>query len=202
MKRKRTLLLVMIAMIFLSLTNTETLHIKDLTSFFYEKILLDNREQTNELETDHVIISRVIDGDTVLVTTSEGEEERVRLLLIDTPESVSPREPVQKFGPEAAAFAKQRLKQGQTVTLEKGNPQRDQYGRLLGYLWINDENFNKSMIEKGYARVAYVFPPNTKYVDEFREAEHKAKDSGVGIWSIPGYVTENGFDMSVVNDME
>src|SRR5699024_11434509 len=84
----------------------------------------------------------------------------------------------QKFGPEAAAFAKQRLKQGQTVTLEKGNPQRDQYGRLLGYLWINDENFNKSMIEKGYARVAYVFPPNTKYVDEFREAEHKAKDSG------------------------
>src|SRR5699024_10936495 len=139
MKRKRTLLLVMIAMIVLSLTNTETLHIQDLTSFFYDKILLDNREQTNELETDHVIISRFIDADTVLRRTSEVAEARVCLLLIDTPERASPREAVRTVDPEAAALAKQRLRQGQTVTLEKGTPQRDQYGRLLGYLWINDE---------------------------------------------------------------
>ncbi len=150
------------------------------------------------LEEDQVFISRVIDGDTVIVRMPDGSEERVRLLLIDTPESVHPTEPVQKFGPEASAFAKETLKTGDKVTLEKGNPERDRYDRLLGYIWVGDTNFNQLMIEKAYARVAYVYEPNTKYIEEFREAEQKAKDKKLNIWSIPGYVTEKGFDMSVV----
>jgi len=132
--------------------------------------------------------------------TAEGEEERVRLLLIDTPESVHPENPTEKYGPEASNYAKEYLKAGDKVTLEIGNPERDDYGRLLAYIWKDGVNFNQHMIEQGYARVAYVFEPNTKYLDDFLEAQDKAKAEGRNIWSVDGYVTENGFDMNAVID--
>jgi len=153
-----------------------------------------------ELEKDEALIVRVIDGDTVIVLTSEGKEERVRLLLIDTPESVHPEEPVEKFGPESSKYAKEYLKAGDRVTLEKGNPERDKYERLLAYIWKDGVNFNLHMVKQGYAKVAYVFEPNTKYLDEFLEAQKKAKEKQMNIWSIDGYVTNEGFDMSVVED--
>lgn len=151
------------------------------------------------LEEDEVIISRVIDGDTLLIINSKGKEERVRLLLIDTPESVHPTEPAQKYGKEASNFAKQHLKQGKKVVLERGNPEKDKYGRTLGYVFVDGVNFNELILENGYARVAYVHEPNTKYLKEFKQAEIRAKESKINIWSIPGYVTSKGFDMSVIN---
>lgn len=151
------------------------------------------------LQEDEVLISRAIDGDTVLVINSEGKEERVRLLLIDTPESVHPNKPAEKFGKEASEYAKQYLKQGTKAILEKGVQETDNYGRTLGYLFVDGVNFNKHMIEKGYARVAYVYEPNTRYLDEFRKAEKRAKEQRLNIWSIDGYVTDEGFDMSVVD---
>src|SRR5690625_5119777 len=72
----------------------------------------------NALEEDEAIVSFIHDGDTVSVITSEGKEERVRLLLIDTPESVHLEMPVQKFGPEASDYAKSYLKSGIKITLE------------------------------------------------------------------------------------
>lgn len=151
------------------------------------------------MKEDEVIISRVIDGDTIIVINKEGKEERVRLLLIDTPESVHPTEEEQKFGKEASDFAKKHLKQGEIVTLEKGNPEKDKYGRTLAYVFVEGVNFNQLILEEGYARVAYVYEPNTKYLKEFKEAENRAKTKNLNIWSIDGYVTESGFDMSVVN---
>lgn len=150
------------------------------------------------LAEDEVIISRVIDGDTVYVINSEGKEEKVRLLLIDTPETSHPDKPAQLFGEEAKEYAKEYLRQGTKAILEKGVEQTDRYGRTLGYLFVDGVNFNKHMIQKGYARVAYVYEPNTKYLDEFKEAEKIAKEKKLNIWSIEGYVTDEGFDMSVV----
>lgn len=118
-------------------------------------------DSTEGLAKDEVLIGRVIDGDTVLVINNEGKEERVRLLLIDTPESVHPTEPEEKFGKESSDYAKSYLKQGQKVVLERGNPEKDKYGRTLGYIFVDGVNFNQHMIEKGYARVAYVYEPNT-----------------------------------------
>lgn len=163
---------------------------------FYTVIDIDDLnlfEEQIELEKDEVIINRVVDGDTINVKFANGETESVRLLLIDTPESVHPNKPVQPFGEEASEFAKEVLQEGDVVTLEKGNPERDKYDRLLGYIWIDDVNFNELMLEEGYARIAYVYEPNTKYLDEFEKAEKKAKSEGKNIWSIPGYV-ESEFD--------
>lgn len=161
--------------------------------------LFSFEKESPVLQKDEAIISRVVDGDTVLVITDEGKEERVRLLLIDTPESVHPSKPEELYGKEASDYAKEYLKQGQKITLERGNPERDRYDRLLGYIWVDDVNFNQHMIEKGYARVAYVYEPNTRYLDEFKRAEKLAKEKGLKIWSIDGYVTDKGFDMSVIN---
>ncbi|MEB6549286.1 thermonuclease family protein [Heyndrickxia sporothermodurans] len=161
-------------------------------------------EQENgfQLREAKASIVRAVDGDTVIVRFSEGDlkgkEERIRLLLIDTPESVHPSKEPEWLGKESSDYAKQYLKEGQKVTVEIGNPERDRYDRLLGYIWVDGVNFNQHMIEKGYARVAYVYPPNTKYLEEFEKAEEKAKKKKVGIWGVSGYVTEKGFDMSVI----
>src|SRR5699024_4548331 len=94
----------------------------------------------------------------------------------------------QPYGKESSNFAKKTLKEGKKAQLEKGSPERDKYGRLLGYIWIDNINFNQLMIEKGYARIAYVYEPNTKYLNEFEKVEKQAKDNKVNIWSINGYV--------------
>ena len=164
--------------------------VSQVESLFKEEVVLEEHEAE---------VVRVVDGDTVIVKTDEGAEERVRLLLIDTPESVHPTEPEQLFGKESSEYAKEVLKEGDVIKLEIGKPERDRYDRLLAYIWIDDVNFNQLMIEKGYARVGYVYEPNTKYLNEFEKAEREAKDERKNIWSIDGYVTEDGFDMSVVN---
>lgn len=165
-----------------------------------EEPALKAKEDDNGLKKEEATIKQVIDGDTVEVNLGLNKEERIRLLLIDTPESVHPELGKQLFGLEASNYAKSYLKRGKKVTVEIGNPERDEYGRMLAYIWIDDVNFNKHMIEKGFARVAYVFPPNTKYLKEFQEAEKVAKLNRIGIWSIDGYVTEKGFDMSVAEE--
>lgn len=136
-------------------------------------------------------ITRVVDGDTMEVSYN-GKQDTIRLLLIDTPETHKPNTPVEPFGPEASAYAEQVLA-GRDVKLELDGPQRDKYGRLLCYLWVGDQLFNKMQIEKGYARVAYVYDPPYKHYDELVAAEQKAKSAGIGIWSIPGYVTDEGY---------
>jgi micrococcal nuclease len=147
---------------------------------------------TNNLITAHV--TRVVDGDTMKVTLEDGRatKETIRLLLVDTPETVHPTKEVEPFGPEASAFAK-RLLTNQEVQLEIDVSERDQYGRLLVYLWLGDQMFNELLLEEGLARVAYVIPPNIKYVDQFRAIQQKSQKSAKGIWRIENYATDTGF---------
>ncbi|MED0670579.1 thermonuclease family protein [Aneurinibacillus aneurinilyticus] len=137
-------------------------------------------------------IISVTDGDTMKVELN-GKKETIRLLLVDTPEVKHPSKPVQPFGPEASAFAKQILKEGKEVQIEIDVSERDKYGRLLAYLWVDGKMFNEMLLEKGLARVAYVYPPNIKYVDQFRAIQKKAQTAGIGIWSIENYAQEDGF---------
>lgn len=145
-------------------------------------------EQKNSEDMERVNVSRVIDGDTVEVKMPDGEKESVRLLLIDTPESVHPDKPEQPYGEESSEFAEKRLTEGKKVRLEYDGPKRDNYGRLLAYIWTNDKNFNQEMLEEGYARYAYEYEPPYKYQDEFKEAEKEAEEKGERIWSIDGFV--------------
>lgn len=143
---------------------------------------------------EKAIVKEIVDGDTFKAEFSNGEIETIRLLLIDTPETVSPKVPEQPFGKEASDYLRKRLIKDTVVEIEKGIEERDKYNRLLAYVWRDGKNINKELLEEGLARVAYVYEPNTKYLDEFKKAESKAKEERKGVWSIDGYVTERGFN--------
>lgn len=147
-------------------------------------------EQTNSTLLD-ADVTKVVDGDTLHVMIS-GKKETIRLLLVDTPETVHPTKQVQPFGPEASNYMKEKLN-GEEVQVELGIGERDKYGRLLAYVYHDNQMINKLLLEKGLARVAYVFEPNTKYIDEFNEIQKQAQNEQVGIWSLENYATENGF---------
>lgn len=151
------------------------------------------KKQTDSVNKNQVPVQfvRVVDGDTAVVIYN-GKEETVRYLLIDTPESKSPNTCVQLYGKDASARNEQLLKSGK-VTLEFDGPKRDKYGRLLAYVFVNGVSVQKTLLEEGYARVAYIYDPPYVYLDEFRAAETRAKNGKKRIWSISGYVTDNGF---------
>ncbi|WP_339226030.1 thermonuclease family protein [Oceanobacillus sp. FSL K6-2867] len=135
-------------------------------------------------------VNRVVDGDTIKVQI-DGKEETVRLILVDTPETKHPQLGVQPFGPEASAYTENALN-GKKIDLEKDVSDRDKYGRLLRYVWVDGELFNQQLIEKGLARVA-IYQPDVKYVDQFSEKQQKAQQEGIGIWSIENYAQEDGY---------
>lgn len=126
------------------------------------------------------VVSEVIDGDT-FSTVINGVEEKVRLLLVDTPETVHPNKPAQPFGKEASDFTKDKLT-GKEVVLKFDVQERDKYGRLLAYVYLEDGTlFNELLLMNGLARVS-VYPPNVQMVEQFRHVESEAKGYKVGIW--------------------
>lgn len=128
-------------------------------------------------------VVRVVDGDTVDVRL-DGRVERVRLIGINTPESVDPRRPAECFGVEAAASARAML-DGQVALLEADPSQgdRDPNGRLLRYLWLADGRLvNLEQIAQGYA-FEYTYAAPYRYQDQFRAAERTARAAEAGLWS-------------------
>ena len=127
-------------------------------------------------------VLRVVDGDTLQVSIG-GRAEKVRLIGVDTPESVDPRRPVQYFGKEATDFTR-RLAGGKGVTLrgEPGAPGRDKYNRLLRYVYLPDGTLlNAEIIRQGYGH-AYVRYPFSR-MEEFRTYERQAREKGLGLWA-------------------
>ena len=124
-------------------------------------------------------VRRVIDGDTILISTGES----VRYLGIDTPETVDPRKPVEYFGKEAAEYNRKLIFK-KKVRLEFDVQKRDNYGRLLAYVYLEDGTFvNAELVKNGYAKVA-TYPPNVKYVDLFQRLQQEAQAAGRGLWGI------------------
>lgn len=123
------------------------------------------------------LVTRVIDGDTIELENGE----RVRYIGIDTPESVDPRTPIQCFGKEAAK-KNEELALNQGVKLEKDITDRDKYGRLLRYVYVNDTFVNLELVKTGYAH-AYTYPPDVKYNAQFLAAEKGARMNKQGLWS-------------------
>ena len=151
-------------------------------------------------------VERVVDGDTMKLNLKNSNEViTLRLLLVDTPESVKPGVDPQAYAIEASNFAKEVVQVNDTVYIEYDSGSKtDRYGRHLGYLWYySKENnswqmFNKTIIEKGFARVGYIYSQK-KYLDTLNEAQDKAKNSKLNIWSVDGYVTDKGFDVDAYN---
>lgn len=139
-----------------------------------------------------VTLYRVVDGDTVNVYDENGSELKLRLLLIDTPETVHPNKPVEPYGREASARMTELVNSAEQLYIEYDQGAKtDHYDRHLVYLYADDVNVHQVLLEEGLARVGYVYEQQ-RYLSDFRESEQYAKDNQLGIWSIPGYVNTAG----------
>lgn len=128
-------------------------------------------------------VSKVTDGDTINVII-DGTEEKVRLIGINTPETVDPRRAVECFGKEASERMKE-IASGEIVRLEYDDSQslRDTYGRLLAYIYLEDgQMINRKMIAEGYA-YEYTYLAPYRYQSEFRQLQKLAQTAGRGLWS-------------------
>jgi micrococcal nuclease len=136
---------------------------------------------TNQAGRD-VSVERVVDGDTIVV--SDGE--RVRLIGIDTPETVDPRKPVQCFGREASDRTKELLPAGTAMRLVSDVEPTDRYGRTLAYVYRADDGLfvNAALVADGYALTA-TYPPNVAHAEELAALASQAREEGRGLWSAP-----------------
>jgi micrococcal nuclease len=129
------------------------------------------------------IVTKVVDGDTIWVDNN-GQRMKIRMIGLDTPETVDPRKPVQCFGREASAQAKTILG-GRSVYLETDPSQDtiDRFGRTLAYVWIESGRlFNLDMITDGYA-FDYTYDLPYRYQQDFKAAENDARAQERGLWS-------------------
>jgi micrococcal nuclease len=124
-------------------------------------------------------VLRVVDGDTIEVSLA-GTEEDVRYIGVDTPESVTPGEPVECFGRRASEFNAD-LVEGRTVRLAFDRELRDDYGRLLAYVHVGEVFVNAELVERGYARTLQI-SPNTARAGLLGRLEREAGRAGRGLW--------------------
>ena len=148
----------------------------------------ENSNTTTNTTTDKEDISnktfkvlKVVDGDTIQIDYN-GKKEKVRMIGIDTPESVHPDETRNNENGKIASEYTKKLLTDKEVTLELDVQERDKYGRILAYVYLNGKMINKKLLEDGYAQVA-TFPPNVKYVKEFTKIQEKAKEAEKGLWA-------------------
>jgi micrococcal nuclease len=126
-------------------------------------------------------VKRMVDGDTVVLDTGD----KVRLLGVDTPETVHPKKPVECFGKEASEYTRKHL-EGKRVRIVFDNPKndiyKDRYGRWVAYIYLEDGVlFNAKLIREGYAH-AYTRYPFSR-MKEFRRLEKEARKEEKGLWS-------------------
>lgn len=141
-----------------------------------------NQREFSATVSAHVI--KVVDGDTIHVLINQ-QKEIVRIIGIDTPETVDPRKPVQCFG-EAASDRAKRMLLNQDVILESDPTQsdRDKYDRLLRYVWLKNKqiDYGLSTIEQGFAH-EYTYDQVYKYQSLYKKAELDAQNQLQGLWA-------------------
>ena len=122
-------------------------------------------------------VIRVVDGDTLVLQN----DERVRLIGVDTPETKHPTKPVEPFGPEASLFTKHAV-EGKTVRLKFDREKRDRYQRLLAYVYVGDWCLNEEIIRAGYSECVTRYPFDRTMKARFKLAESEARNSRRGLW--------------------
>lgn len=121
------------------------------------------------------VVARAIDGDTIELESGE----RIRYLMVDTPESTTE---IECFGELAATFNAE-LVEGREVTIRYDAECEDRFGRLLGYVSVGDREINTLLIERGYGCVLYIPPNGADRADEFDRLEEIARAEGRGLWT-------------------
>lgn len=128
-------------------------------------------------DSSEALVVRVVDGDTFEI---EGGE-RVRLIGIDTPETVNPNTKIECFGKESSEYLKT-LIEGKRVRLERDRTDRDRYARLLRYAYLGDIFVNEVLVRDGYAE-SVAYKPDTAKQEVLDRAENSAQQEGKGRWN-------------------
>jgi micrococcal nuclease len=147
----------------------------------------------SELQLTRVRVTRVVDGDTVYVRFSSGAEEKLRLIGVDAPEIDHPTKGEEPFGIESTEYTYSAV-YDLYCWLEFDEGERDQYGRMLAYLWlekpevvneaeIRAKMFNAHLLLDGYARQV-IFQPNVRYVEFFSAFVDEARQANRGLWTL------------------
>jgi len=138
-------------------------------------------------QTSATRVIEVVDGDTIVVSFPTGESEIVRLLGVDSPETVDSSRPIQCFGAEASAFVSEVIPPGTEIRLERDIEARDRYGRLLAYVFrADDDRFvNAELVRRGFADMS-IYTPNDGYAELLEANLLDAKTRSVGLWGTCG----------------
>lgn len=130
-------------------------------------------------------IEKVVDGDTVIIQR-DGKSVPVRLIGVDTPETMHPQKSAEAFGQEASAFARNLLL-GESVYLrdDEGKERNDGYGHLLAYLYRAPDGLfvNLEIVRQGYGRTLTRFP--FQHMELFQHYERQAHKAAKGLWGQP-----------------
>ena len=169
--------------------------LREIARILNKEVEWDGKSNTASIKDskfEKVKVTRHIDGDTVVVTFADGREEKLRLIGVNTPETLHPNKEVESYGKEASEYTKSKLL-NTTVYLEKDISETDVYGRLLRYVWlykpikidelsIKNNMFNAILILDGYGQVS-TYPPDVKYIDFFNDFQTQAINLNKGLWS-------------------
>ncbi len=137
----------------------------------------------------------IVDGDTTWFTFNKSSKE-VSYLLIDTPTTSS----AQPYAEEAKSRTAELLSHAKTIELEYGNgDQKNQDGQTSMYVWADGSLVQEILVKEGLARVASASRSGTKYLTRLKKSESQAKSQKIGIWSVDGYASDQGFDVVVYN---
>jgi micrococcal nuclease len=160
---------------------------------------IDTEFEEQDTKLDAVKFVRTVDGDTIIVEDSSGEHKRVRMIGIDTPESVAKEEERNnEYGVMSSDFTKKLLTDAQTLYLEYDIDDDDQYDRILAYLWLEDvsdtfdeENIENSMvnaiiIKNGYG-IAKRYEPTVAHDEVLQKLMNTAKENNTGLWQYEGF---------------
>jgi endonuclease YncB( thermonuclease family) len=146
-------------------------------------LLQDSSSRTLDFDQSKMYtVVNVVDGDTIKIQNS-SEIETVRLIGVDTPETVHPSKPVECYGKEASSFVENLLKDTQVyIELDSSQGERDRYGRLLAYIFLPDKVLvNQLIISEGYG-FEYTYNTPYKYQQDFKHAEQRATNLQKGLW--------------------
>lgn len=132
---------------------------------------------------EKVTFSKCVDGDTIKVMIDD-EEKTVRLLAVDTPESVHPTKGVEYYGKEASDYTCKIISEAKIIELEydEGSDREDKYDRLLAWVFVDDVLLQDELIKNGYAEVAYLYG-DYKYTSLLQDHQRIAEASEIGIWN-------------------
>jgi len=172
---------------------------KDATSTDQNGIIsIEQVEEKTENKRFTVDFIKAYDGDTIQATIN-GQKEKIRLLMVDTPEMNYNKGEAQPFAEEAKDYTIKLLENAKKIeAIYDVGPETDNYDRLLAYVFVDDVLLQESLLKEGLAAVRFIHKPNNTFEDEFRDIQQEAEQEKLNIWSHDNYFQKDGFHPEVL----